>query len=56
MLNFDGIDVCTQSYVHALLFEPLRVAWALKVPVYVKNAAPAVRSTLSLLENYALAG
>lgn len=56
VLDFGGIQLCTQSYVHALLFVPLRVAWALKVPIYVRNTAPAVRSTLELLQNYALAG
>jgi hypothetical protein len=32
------------------------VAWALKTPVYILNAQPAVKSTLELLENYALGG
>lgn len=56
VLDFGGVPVCTQSYVHALLYEALRVAWALKVPIHVINAAPAVRSTLELLQNYALGG
>ncbi|MFY0580417.1 ATP-binding protein [Cystobacter fuscus] len=55
-LDFMGIPVCTQSYVHALLFEPLRMAWARKAKIYILNAQPAVRSTLELLENYALGG
>jgi anti-sigma regulatory factor (Ser/Thr protein kinase) len=56
VLDFGGIPVCTQSYVHALLFEPLRIAWARKAKIYILNAQPAVRSTLELLENYALGG
>lgn len=55
-LDFQGLSVCTQSFVHALLFQALRLAWAVKCPVYVINAQPAVRSTLELLENYALGG
>ncbi|WP_194869182.1 ATP-binding protein [Myxococcus sp. AB025B] len=55
-LDFVGIPTCTQSYVHALLYEALRLAWARKTPIYVLNAQPAVRSTLELLENYALGG
>lgn len=55
-LDFSGIPVCTQSYVHALLFEPLRLAWARKAKIYILHAQPAVRSTLELLENYALGG
>ncbi|HSP77485.1 MAG TPA: ATP-binding protein [Myxococcaceae bacterium] len=55
-LDFGGIQVCTQSYVHSLLFEPLRLAWARKTKIYILNAQPAVRSTLELLENYALGG
>lgn len=55
-LDFMGIATCTQSYVHALLYEALRLAWARKTPIYILNAQPAVRSTLELLENYALGG
>ncbi|MCC7539763.1 MAG: sensor histidine kinase [Deltaproteobacteria bacterium] len=56
VLDLVNFDSCTQSFVHALLFEAIRVAWALKVPIYVANARPAVRSSLELLESYALAG
>lgn len=56
LLDFLNITVCTQSFVHALLFQPLRLAWALKIPIHVVNAKPAVRSALELLENYALSG
>jgi hypothetical protein len=55
-LDFVGIPTCTQSYVHALLYEALRLAWARKTPIYILNAQPAVKSTLELLENYALGG
>jgi len=55
-LDFGGIATCTQSYVHALLYEALRLAWARKTPIYVLNTQPAVKSTLELLENYALGG
>jgi hypothetical protein len=56
VLDFAGMRILTQSYLHALLFEPLRLAWALRTPIYVANVEPAVRSNLELLENYALAG
>jgi len=55
-LDFTGIAVSTQSFLHALLYQALRLAWALKVPIYVVHADPAVRSTLELVENYALGG
>lgn len=55
-LDFRGLAIGTQSYLHALLFEPLRLAWALRIPIYVLNAEPAVRSGLELLESYALGG
>ena len=55
-LDFAGLSIVTQSFVHSLLFEPLRLAWALRTPIYVENVEPAVKSTLELLENYALAG
>lgn len=56
VLDFSGMRILTQSYLHSLLFEPLRLAWALRTPIYVLNVEPAVRSNLELLENYALAG
>jgi hypothetical protein len=56
VLDFSGLRILTQSYLHSLLFEPLRLAWALRTPIYVRNVEPAVRSNLELLENYALAG
>lgn len=55
-LDFRNIQICTQSFLHSLLFEALRVAWALRVPVYVVGVEPAVRVGLELVENYALAG
>ncbi|MDQ6968087.1 MAG: hypothetical protein Q9M14_05320 [Mariprofundaceae bacterium] len=54
VLNFAYIDLCTQSYVHALLFDALRVAWALQMPIYVKKASEPVIDSLRLVEMYAL--
>ena len=56
VLDFADVEVATQSWVHALLFEVLRVAWAKRTPIYIMNARPAVMSSLKLVENYALAG
>ena len=56
VLDFRGIETCTQSFLHALLYEPLRLAWALKAPIHVAHAEPAVRSGLRLVEAYALGG
>lgn len=55
-LDFSKLRACTQSFVHALLFEALRLAWARKTPVFVSNVQPSVKATLELLENYALGG
>jgi hypothetical protein len=54
LLNFANVDICTQSFVHALLFATVRVAWSMQTPIYVRNASPAVRDGLRLLESYAL--
>lgn len=56
LLDFAGTPMGTQSYLHTLLFEPLRVAWALKVSIFVVNAEPALRSGLDFVESYALQG
>ncbi|MBI5495715.1 MAG: hypothetical protein HY904_11890 [Deltaproteobacteria bacterium] len=42
--------------LHALLFEPLRFAWAAQAPIHVINAEPAVKAGLDFLERYALGG
>ena len=55
-LDFAGIDLCTQSWLHALLYESIRLAWARRVPIHVVNADPAVREGLRFLEAYALGG
>jgi len=55
-LDFQNIKLLTQGYLHALLYESVRVAWALKTPIFIVNAQPAVRSILELLQNYALGG
>lgn len=53
-LNFSGIDVCTQSYLHALLFEPLQIAYKNNVDIFIKNAKDPVVEGLTFLEAYAL--
>ena len=55
-LDFGGLELCTQSWLHALLFEATRLGWALKVPIYVIHADPAVQEGLRVLEAYALGG
>jgi hypothetical protein len=53
-IDFSGLRVCTQSYLHALLFTALRAAYQAKVPMFVNNATPAVASSVDFLESYAL--
>jgi hypothetical protein len=55
-LDFRHMDVCTQSFLHALLFEAVRMSWAVQVPIYVENAAPSVRTGIALVDAYARGG
>jgi anti-anti-sigma regulatory factor len=55
-LDFGNVRVCTQSFLHALLHETVRLAWARKVPMFVVNVTPAVRAQLELVESYSLGG
>jgi len=55
-LDFRTIRVCTQSFLHALLHESVRLAWARKVPMYVLHAIPTVRAQLEFVERYSLGG
>jgi hypothetical protein len=56
VLDFRNWTVFSQSYLHALLYVPVRVAWATKIPIYVQNASPVVRSAIEWVESYALVG
>lgn len=56
VLDFVNIRIITQSFAHALLFEPLRFAWASKTPIFVVNTQPVVRSALYHVEQYAQSG
>lgn len=53
-LDFSGLRVCTQSFLHALLFLPLREAFRRNARIYIANARPAVVTALQFLEGYAL--
>lgn len=54
VLNFSQMKICTQSYLHALLFESIRAAFELKVPLYAKGASPSVVDGIHLVEMYTL--
>ena len=56
VLDFLGMEIATQSYLHALLYDALRLAWAKQSFIYVVNASPSVRSGIELVEAYALGG
>jgi hypothetical protein len=55
-LDFINWQVFSQSYLHALLYVVIRMAWATRTTVYVVNAGAAVRSGIEWVEGYALAG
>ena len=56
VLDFLGMEIATQSYLHALLYDALRLAWAKRSFIYVVNSSPSVRSGIELVEAYALGG
>lgn len=53
VVNFENLKICTQSFMHALLFNALRLACKNQVELYAINASPAVRDGIRLLEIYA---
>lgn len=55
-LDFRNIAVCTQSFAHALLYEAIRLSWAVQVPIYIENAEPAVATAIRLVDGYARGG
>jgi hypothetical protein len=56
LLDFSGVSICTQSFLHALLYEPVRRAWATRTTMHAVHALPAVQSGVQFLESYALGG
>lgn len=55
-LDFRNLRVCTQSFLHALLHESIRLAWARKAQVFVVNASPTIRAQIEFVEGYSLGG
>ncbi|MCA9298890.1 MAG: hypothetical protein KDA28_07480, partial [Phycisphaerales bacterium] len=55
-LDFRNMRVCTQSFLHALLFEAIRLSWATQTPIYVEQASPGVETGIRLVDNYARGG
>lgn len=56
VLDFRNTTAFSQSYLHALLFSAVRLAWATGAPLHVHRASPVVRSGIEWVESYALAG
>ncbi len=54
VIDFKGIKICTQSFLHSLLFSALRQAVNKKVKIYAINVTPPVKDGLRLLEIYAI--
>lgn len=52
VFNFLNISICTQSFVHALMFEVLQKAKKDNVNIYIKNAEDPVIESLNFLESY----
>ncbi|WP_236519583.1 STAS-like domain-containing protein [Sandaracinus amylolyticus] len=55
-LDFRNVSVCTQSFLHALLFEAIRISWAVQTPIFVEHAEPGVATGVRLVDNYARGG
>jgi len=53
-LDFSGFKIMTQSFLHAVLFRTLKLAYEKQVQIYAKNLTPAVKDCLLLLEWYTL--
>lgn len=53
-LDFSGFKIMTQSFLHAVLFKTLKLAYEKQVQIYAKNLTPAVKDCLLLLEWYTL--
>lgn len=53
-LDFSGLEITTQGYLHSLLFNPIRIAWATKTPIYILNEQPNIKVLLKLIEDYTL--
>lgn len=53
-LNFVNVPICTQSFMHALLYKALTRAFALKVDLFITHASESVRDEILFVETYGL--
>ena len=53
-LDFSGFKITTQSFLHAILFNALKLAYKKNVQIYAINLTPAVKDCILLLEWYTL--
>ena len=56
ILDFVNWTVLSQSYLHALLYLVIRMAWATKATIYVTHASVVMRGAIEWIESYALVG
>lgn len=54
VFNFQGMNICTQSFLHALLFDGIQSAHKNDADIFIKNASGPVKEGLRFLQNYAL--
>lgn len=55
-MDFLNVTFATQSQAHSLLFEPIRVASAMRSKIVIHRASSATERVLRFLEGYALGG
>lgn len=53
-LDFSGFKITTQSFLHAILFNALKLAYERNVQIYAINMSSAVKDCILLLEWYTL--
>jgi hypothetical protein len=54
VLNFTNLTIGTQSFMHSLLYEAIKTAYRLNVPLYAKNVSPSVKDQIKMVEGYGL--
>lgn len=54
LIDFGGVTMVTQGFVHSLLFLTVRIAWAMQTHVYVKTNSKEVLYMVCFVEKNAL--
>lgn len=53
-LNFINIPACTQSFMHSVIYEVLKLSYKKQIPIFINHAEPVIKDLIKMVESYTL--